>query len=129
MRDKAYLGWVAKLPCISCAVRGVRRYEVHVAHCKIGYPEAGWRAFGHSEKSHDARVTPLCPSCHQTGPNAQHRNVGGDERAWWEALNIYPPDFCAALVTAYERKESGDRVVENFARVARSACKPPGSMP
>lgn len=114
-RDKQYLGWIAKLPCVSCAVAGRMKYGVHAAHIKVGYPEAGWRAFGHSEKSHDRRAAPLCPSCHQHGPGAQHRNEGGDERAWWDRLRIHPPTFCSALVAAYEAGTPGQEVIRQAA--------------
>lgn len=71
VRDKAYLGWVARLPCVACAVRGILRRPVEVAHVKCGYPKAGWREFGVSEKAHDARTVPLCPTCHREGPPVQ----------------------------------------------------------
>lgn len=119
VRDKAYLGFVAKLPCIACAVRGVRTWPVEVAHIKCGVPEAGWRAFGASEKSHDARTAPLCRTCHREGPNAQHANRGGSERDWWNSLGIFPPDFCDALRQAYDAGEDGRSVVAEFARSAR----------
>lgn len=115
VRDKSYLGWVSKLPCISCMTRGTTRFGVHCAHVKISYPEAGWRAFGHSEKSHDRRAVGLCPGCHVHGPNAQHQNRGGDERIWWERLGVYPPDFCQALSDAFDAGEDGARVVRRFA--------------
>lgn len=129
IRDKAHLGRVAKLPCIACAVRGRRTWPVEVAHVKIGYPEAGWRAFGHSEKSHDWRTVPLCPRDHREGPAAQHGNRGGDERAYWERLGVYPPEFCQALVDAFALGKSGAEVVDNFAQRARRNCAAPGSMP
>jgi hypothetical protein len=116
IRDKAYLGWIAGLPCVSCAVRGIWRTGVQVAHIKVGYPESGWRAFGHSEKSHDRHTVPLCPSCHVSGPDAQHSNRGGDERAWWEKRGIHPPTFCSALSEAYDAGVAGSTVVRLAAR-------------
>jgi hypothetical protein len=132
VRDKAHLGRVAKLHCIICAIQGRRTWPVEVAHCKIGYPEAGWRAFGHSERAHDYKgLAPICFKCHhRTGAvDAQHRNPWGDERDWWERWGVYPPDFCQALVAAFSRGEAGDKVVESFAALARSACAGPRSMP
>lgn len=113
IHDKPFMAWVAKLPCVSCACRGLMKYGVHVAHIRAGYPDApGWREFGKSEKPHDTHTAPLCPSCHLDGPQAQHR---GNERAWWSALNIYPPLFCEALWRAYEAGENGDKVVRKAA--------------
>lgn len=122
MRDREHLAKVAKLPCVICAVQGRRTWPVEVAHCKVGYPEAGWRAFGHSEKSHDHRTTPICSTHHRTGPDAQHRNPFGDEKAWWAHFGIYPPDFCAALVEAFSLGKTGREVVEKFAASARRTC-------
>lgn len=120
VRDRAYLAWVSKLPCIACACRGRRKLGVHVAHIRMGFPaEPGWREFGKAEKPHDHHTAPLCPSCHLDGPQAQHR---GNERAFWLALRIYPPAFCSALVAAYEAVESGDKVVSAAAQGAFCYC-------
>lgn len=120
IRDKPYLGWVKDLPCIACAVRGVIRRGVEAAHCKIGFPDDGWRAFGHAEKSHDWRATPLCTAHHREGEHAQHNNRGGDERAYWERLEVHPPEFCAALYAAFQAGDNGDAVVHKFAAAARA---------
>ena len=112
VRDKEYLGWVSQMPCVRCLVKyGTARVGVHCAHIKIGYPEAGWRAFGHSEKSHDHRAVGLCPACHRL----QHENRGGDERWFWEDIGIYPPDLCAALVKAFAAGKTGEAVIRKFA--------------
>lgn len=123
VRNREHLGKVARLPCIAHLVRGSMVRPVEVAHIKIGYPEAGWRAFGHSEKAHDWRTAPLCSSCHRTGPGAQHSNAGGDEREWWERLGIYPPAFCEALVAAFAAGADGVAVCRSFAAKARA--RPP----
>lgn len=112
VRDKAYISWLHEgLRCVSCAVRGSHQNAEHAAHIKVGFPEAGWRAFGHSERGHDRNATALCAACHQYGPHAQHKNVGGDERVWWERLGVYPPTFCAALNAAYEARGDGNEVI------------------
>lgn len=112
VRDKKYLEWLHQgIRCVSCAIHGRRRSSEHAAHIKIGFPEAGWRAFGHSEKSHDRRAVPLCVFCHMYGPHAQHSNRGGDERAWWERLGVYPPAFCAALNEAFDTGGEPDEVI------------------
>ena len=56
-----------------------------------------------AEKPDDRRTVPLCRDCHLDGPKAQHRT---NERAWWEALGIYPPDLCADLIASYEAGET-----------------------
>lgn len=118
VRDKPYLGFIAGLPCVACACRGHVRRPVEVAHCKAGFAEAGWRPFGHSEKSHDRRATPICAEDHRTGPRAQHANLGGDEAHWWRSLGIYPPTFCAALSEAYDAGTDGAAVVRAAVRGA-----------
>lgn len=115
IRDKPYLGWVAKISCVACACRGRRTWPVEVAHIKIGIPAAGWRSFGHAEKAHDRRTAPLCSVCHRTGPVAQHANLGGDESHWWSELGIYPPTFCQALSEAYDAGTGGMAVVRRAA--------------
>lgn len=117
--DTAHLRRIRKLPCIACAVRGVRTWPVEAAHVKVGYPEAGWRAFGHSERSHDSRALPLCAADHRTGLAAQHGNHGGDERAYWERLGIFPPAICQALVDAFAAGQPGIEVIQRFAAAAR----------
>lgn len=117
------MGKVARLPCIICLINGRRGVPAEVAHIKVGFPEAGWRAFGHAERAHDWRTAPICSVHHRTGSDAQHRNPWGDERAWWAYWGIYPPEFCAALVEAFARGDSGARVVEDFAERARRACQ------
>ena len=116
VRDKAHLGRVAKLSCVSCAVRGRSTWPVEVAHIKFGIPAAGWRAFGHAEKAHDFRTAPICSGCHRTDHGAQHQNRDGDEREWWIRIGVYPPAFCAALVAAFAAGTPGMAVVRQAAR-------------
>jgi hypothetical protein len=113
------LAKVARLPCVACAVhQGVRRFGVHVAHIRIGYPnEPGWREVGKAEKPSDHRSVPLCPAHHMDGPDAQHRM---SEAAFWHGLGIHPPDFCRALVEAFAAGDNGRAVVDKFAAIARS---------
>lgn len=123
-RDQPYMGWVAKLPCIGClARRGVLVRGVQVAHCRAAYPEEGifWRSVGKQEKPHDRRTTPLCPDCHLNGRNAQHRM---NEELWWDELGVYPPEFCAALIKAYDTGQGGFAVVAHFAALAKRRGRP-----
>lgn len=117
VRNKAYLGFVAQCPCLPCAVRGITRRPVQVCHIRMGVPDAGWREFGRSEKPHDFRTFPGCPTCHLYGPGAQHRT---SERDWWAALGIEAPAFCAALYAAFEAGENGAEVVHKFAAAGRA---------
>lgn len=121
IRDKAHLGRVARLPCLSCWIRkGVFTRPVQVAHIRCGYPEAeGWRPVGMAEKPSDIRTAPLCVRCHLDGPHAQHRT---GERGWWEALGVYPPAFCAALVAAFAAGQSGEREIRRARDGAFRAC-------
>lgn len=103
VRDSAYLGWVARAPCVACLTlgRGVRP-GVHVAHLRMPSAAHGKRETGGAEKPSDIWVTPLCPGHHQHGPEAQH-NMG--ERRFWAWLAIDPFDLCRDLRLAYERGE------------------------
>lgn len=112
-RDKEYLAWIRRLPCVCC---GAER-KVEAAHVRAGYSAKGWAPTGMMQKPDDARAVPLCKDCHREGPNAQHRT---NERAWWEALGIDPPDLCAALRRAYAAGEDGQAVLRRFAPI-RSA--------
>lgn len=113
IRDKAYMGWIAQLPCLACIARHGRYTKpVQVCHIRAGYPEDGWRDFGKAEKPHDRRTWPGCPACHMYGPDSQHAM---NERVFWERLMIHPPALCAALVSAYEAGEDGTEVLRRFA--------------
>lgn len=108
VRDNTYLQWIRRLPCVCCG----SRERVEAAHIRAGYQVEGWRPVGMQEKPDDVRVAPLCALDHREGPDAQHR---GNERAWWSARGIEPPDLCAALRRAYENNEDGEAVVRRFA--------------
>lgn len=116
-----YMAWIATLPCIGCFVRlGRPVLGVHVAHCRQGYlGEEGWRPVGKAEKPHDWRTTPLCPACHMYGRHSQHAS---NEEDWWEALHVFPPALCAALIACFRRGGSGGfAVIAQFAAQARRA--------
>lgn len=117
VRDREHLARVARLPCVACLIRrGVKVWPVHVAHIRAGYPEAGWRPTGAAEKPSDVRSAPLCPSCHLTGPDAQH---GMNEREWWEELGVYPPAFCAGLRGCFDKGQTGEAALYLFVMRAR----------
>lgn len=107
LRDNVYLAWIRRLPCVACG----SRERVEAAHIRAGYPSAGWAPTGMQQKPDDARVASLCASCHREGPDAQHRS---NERAWWSARGIDPPDLCAALRKAFETDQDGEAVVRRF---------------
>jgi len=114
VRDKAYLGRVAQLPCVACFVRrGALVRPVHVAHIRTGFiAEPGWRAVGAGERPSDARTAPLCPRCHMID---QH---GQNERRFWRGLGVYPPAFCQALGEAFAAGSPGAEVVLQAAQGA-----------
>lgn len=111
-RDPAYLGWVAKLPCIACACHARQMRGVHVAHLRAGSLEHGKRSTGKAEKPHDRWTTPLCP-IHHVNSNASQHHVG--EEAFWEALHIDPFELCLALNAAFAAGKSGQAVIITFA--------------
>lgn len=107
VRDNAYLAWVRRLPCVCCGSAA----RIEAAHIRASYPSAGWAPTGMAQKPDDVRVVPLCSTCHREGPDAQHRS---NERAWWSARGIDPPDLCAALRRAYEANTDGAAVLRRF---------------
>lgn len=115
-RDPAYMGWIAKLPCIACLVRGKHTLGVHVAHLRMGSEDHDKRPTGMAEKPSDRWTLPLCPPHHVNGNESQH-HVG--EEPFWEALNINPFDLCLKLRDAYESGTSGSTVIALFAARAR----------
>lgn len=121
-RDRPYMAWVAKLPCLACMCHGKYTRGVHVCHIRLSRAEAGWLNPGMQQKPHDRRVWPGCPSHHLYGKDSQHH--AGDEARWWEELGVDPVEFVAALNAAYDAGHSGGAVVAAFA--ARAARKRAG---
>lgn len=115
-RDRDYLGWIARLPCVACAVEGKAKFGVEVAHCKLAVAAHGWRGWGVQEKSDDRKTTPICAQHHRLGSNAQH---GMSERAWWDLLGICPACLVESLNEAYDAKEPGMDVIFEAVRDRR----------
>ena len=109
-KDKAYLAFIRRLPCLATARRkGALQFGCDAAHVRSSYPEPGWPHTGRGEKPDDARTVPLTRAEHET----QH---GMAERDYWAGLNLYPPAVCARLRQAYEAGEDGAQVVLEIAR-------------
>lgn len=119
VRDRDYLGWIKRLPCLACAARGQHNVGLHIeaAHCKIAIAGHGWREAGLSEKSHDYRCLPLCGG-HHRGPYGEHMS---GQRKFWDKLGICPGCACEALRSAYEAGEAGLEVIWDMAR-KRGPC-------
>ncbi len=119
-RDPEYLGWVSRLPCAACMVKGKFKSGVHVAHLRTGSPEHEKRPTGMAEKPSDVWVLPLCPP-HHVGDTRQTKltqhAMGGLD--FWRAVGINPFDLCLALRAAYENGTSGSTVVARFAAQAK----------
>lgn len=121
VRDKGYLGWIARLPCCGCWVeKGVINHEVQVAHLRAGSPEHDKPYTGGQTKPSDRWTLPLCYAHHQGDKRrvriAQHQR---DELDFWAALGIDPFDLCVALQRAYAANRSGVMVIAAF--IARRA--------
>jgi len=106
-RDPAYLAWLRRQPCVICGT--TKRIEA--AHVRAGYSAAGWAPTGMMQKPDDARAVSLCAAHHREGPDAQHR---ANERSWWTAHGIDPPDLCRALYAAFEAGEDAHAVLRRF---------------
>lgn len=102
-RDPAYLGWVAKLPCVACMSHGVVNWRVQVAHVRAASLEHGKRYTGKAEKPSDMWTLPLCMP-HHTGDKrivdlTQH-DMG--ELDFWKAHGIDPFGLCLELRAIYD---------------------------
>lgn len=68
--EKRHHDLIAEMPCIACGRHGVHVHHVH----SDGFKRVG--------KSH-WRVVPLCPECHQNGPQAVHKIGHAAFNALW----------------------------------------------
>ena len=121
VRDREYLGWLAKGICVACYItKGVFERRVICAHLRMPSAEHGKRETGGAEKPSDRWCTPLCDDHHRdNSPIGQHR-IG--ERKFWENLKVDPFALCLALSAAYDRGEaSAASIVVSFCKDARKA--------
>lgn len=117
--ESAYMGWIAKLPCLACmAIDGTFTRGVHVAHLRAGSLEHDKRPTGMAEKPSDWWTLPLCPPHHVNGNASQH-HVG--EERFWAQLRVNPFDACVALKAQYL---AGGRGYPIIARLAAAARRP-----
>lgn len=103
------MGWIAQLPCVVCGAE-----PVEVAHVRMAAPEFGKRQTGKGERPSDWWSLPLCPRCHRTGPDAQHKS---GEREWWVARGIDPIKTCLHLQAIHEDRDRAE--IEARAYLAR----------
>lgn len=102
-RDRLYLAWVARLPCVACMVHGRITWGVQVAHVRAASPEHGKRYTGKGEKPSDMWTLPLCQP-HHTGDirRVDLTQHDMDELEFWEAHGISDPfQLCLDLRSAY----------------------------
>lgn len=124
VKDRAYLGWVAQLPCVPTLImEGRQHLGVQVCHLKMPSIEHGKRHVGGQEKPSDIWVLPMRPYYHMDsmaggGRMSQHQ-IG--EPAFYDMLGINPFDLCLALRAAYETGLSGHVVIARFCAAARKA--------
>lgn len=102
VRDNPYLAYLRRQPCEICGTT----QRIEAAHIRTGYPDAGWPPTGMQVKPSDFRALSLCALCHREGPDAQHRS---NERAWWSARNIYPPERCAEVYADFLAGQDQER--------------------
>lgn len=91
-RDPAYLRAVKEMACAACGKPGPS--DAH--HCRDQPPFNERHIYrqlpGAGRKSSDYDCVPLCKTCHQTGPEAYHRNRGAFHA-------IYGPDYSMIQAT------------------------------
>lgn len=110
-RDPAFLGYVARLPCLACMVGGKVKWGVQVAHLRAASPEHEKRYTGKGEKPSDRWVLPLCQP-HHTGDlsRVEFSQHEMSELDFWARLGIADPfQVCIDLYGAYERSPRGIR--------------------
>lgn len=83
LRDKAHLRFVASQPCLIC-----ERSPSDAHHLRFAQPRAMGR------KTSDEFTVPLCRAHHREN----HRF--GDERAWWQRVNLDPIEVSRKLWTS-----------------------------
>lgn len=94
-RDKKYLAWVRKQPCV--VTKAVGTYAaIHAHHVHMG----GQSGIG--QKPSDYRTLPL-----EANEHACLHNTG--ERLYWQAEEIDPEQLIAGLMLRYLRDERGLR--------------------
>lgn len=108
-RDNGHLEAIRQLPCINPKCR--RDPAGVAAHVRFACAETGKANPGMQAKPDDQFTVPLCTACHTDGPGAQHQ---GNERAFWERINIDPLKACQALYSASPNVEHMRAVVFTF---------------
>jgi hypothetical protein len=114
VKDRKYLGYVAKMPSV---VSG--REPVHVAHVRYGDIERGKRHTGMGEKPSDKWTIPLTPDEHMHGARSQHAN---NEKDWWESHGIDPIAVCIELYAVYQSGIALKKDPEEIERNMRFIC-------
>ncbi len=89
LQEPTHLQAIRKLPCLKCGLDEMSE----AAHVRMNSAAFNKRA-GKGEKPDDRWATPLCPACHRTDEDSQHK-VG--EETFWHNLNINPLLVCEAL--------------------------------
>lgn len=89
--------FIAQLPCLACASKGIQTHGVQCAH--VRYSQGGSVAGWGMKPPHD-RIVPLCPNHHTLGPDAQHNH---GEREWWEKLGVDPIEIGSMLSEVYHK--------------------------
>lgn len=101
-----HLVFIRGLPCCICGFPRSEAAHVRYSDSATGHVSAV------GQKPDDARVVPLCPSCHRNGPHAQHKS---GERYWWLSHRIDPIELARRLFEVSGDAERG----ENISRLAR----------
>lgn len=146
-RDKAYLAFIAQLSCVSCGSRPVECAHVRMAEACLACGGRGFtpwdtheasddtptvpcdecdmtgyrfskRPTGMSEKPDDNPWTiPLCPLHHRLGQNSQH--LSGNERRFYQVMNIDVLALCVELQKAYPDAEAGEQIIREAHETSR----------
>lgn len=79
--DKDYLALVRQLPCLKCGMQPSEACHIKFSCAALGKTNKLGR------RPSDQDCVSLCSQCHRLARDAQHQ---GNERAFWERLNLNP---------------------------------------
>jgi len=103
VRNRCYLAWVRRLPCIAGLIEGGCNGPIEAAHVRMSVP--GRPNPGMAAKPNDRWAVPLCRHHHQ---HDQHR---GSERAFWQRLGVEPTALSQSLYSAFEDGVDGNELL------------------
>lgn len=108
-KDKDYLAFLHKLPCVF-----TRKFGVDAAHLSAASPKHGHYGRGKGSKASDRWCLPLDHDLHMKS----HNWPGGEMRFWEEHFVNDPHGLCLAIYGLWQ--EAGDDAVDQCIAIIQS---------